>query len=667
MLPIAALALSSAVAVSGDGLRLEFDAQMHSRVVATLGSEQALGEFSASEALVTAGGEIGDFALEKHEEAEVQDALGTGRQVTLTGHAGSIAKIVKITHYGNRPQWLTVQVRYRNDGEAPVAVTGYINSRYQFDSTPRAQEPAFWSYQSASYESRPDWVLPVKRGYERKNFLGMNDADYGGGTPVLDVWRRDIGLAIGHLELVPKQISLPLSRKRDGTVHLALSASREQSLGAGESFDTVRSFVAVHRGDYFGVLRAYRELMLAQGVKMADSPSDAFEPIWCAWGYGREFTPEQVFETLPVAKRLGFRWATLDDGWQTAIGDWTPNVAKFPHGDADMKALVDRIHAAGLKAQLWWSPLAAAPASMMHRTHSDWLLKNADGSYRDITWWDSHYLCPAIDPVRVDAAAFVRKALVDWGFDGLKIDGQHLNAAPSCFNPDHHHASPEEASEGIPGFFKAIWDAAQSSAPGSVIEICPCGTGYSFFTLPFMNMAVASDPESSWQVRLKGKTLKALAGDRLAYFGDHVEMSEGGEDFASTFAVGGVIGTNFAWPGAPGKKDPTLLLTPHREAVWKKWTDLYAAKRLADGEYLGSLYDIGFDRPETHVVRKNGTLYYGFFAKHFAGTLHLRGLEPGSYQLIDYVNGRELGAVEGPTATLRATFDQSLLIEAKPR
>ena len=36
----------------------------------------------------------------------------------------------------------------------------------------------------------------------------------------------------------------------------------------------------------------------------------------------------------------------------------------------------------------------------------------------------------------------------------------------------------------------------------------------------------------------------------------------GGEDFASTFGVGGVVGTNFAWPGAPGKKDKKLLLTP---------------------------------------------------------------------------------------------------------
>ena len=52
----------------------------------------------------------------------------------------------------------------------------------------------------------------------------------------------------------------------------------------------------------------------------------------------------------------------------------------------------------------------------------------------------------------------------------------------------------------MPGFFKAIWDSAQATKPGALVEICPCGTGYSFFTLPYLNMTVASDPESSWQI-----------------------------------------------------------------------------------------------------------------------------------------------------------------------
>src|SRR6185436_20996600 len=98
------------------------------------------------------------------------------------------------------------------------------------------------------------------------------------------------------------------------------------------------------------------------------------------------------------------------------------------------------------------------------------------------------------EPVRADAAALARKILGEWGFDGLKIDGQHLNGAPPCSNPVHGHATPEESAEGVPGFFKAIYDAAVAARPDAVVEICPCGTAYSFFTLPYLNMTVGSDP-----------------------------------------------------------------------------------------------------------------------------------------------------------------------------
>jgi alpha-galactosidase len=214
----------------------------------------------------------------------------------------------------------------------------------------------------------------------------------------------------------------------------------------------------------------------------------------------------------------------------------------------------------------------------------------------------------------------------------------------------------------MPGFFEAIWNAAQQAKPGALVEICPCGTGYSFFTLPYLNMTVGADPTSSWQVRLKGKTLKALAGDRIAYFGDHVELSDGGTDFASTFGIGGVIGTNFAWPGASGEKDPKLLLTPQRQEIWSKWLSLYDDKRLSEGKYIGDWYDIGFDRPETHVVRKDGTLYYAFYAPSFNGQLQLRGLETGTYRVQDYVNNRDLGIVRGPVGTVKARFENSLLV-----
>jgi alpha-galactosidase len=108
------------------------------------------------------------------------------------------------------------------------------------------------------------------------------------------------------------------------------------------------------------------------------------------------------------------------------------------------------------------------------------------------------------------------------------------------------------------------------------------------------------------------------------------------------------------------------LLTPEKEVLWAKWTKLYDEKRLSQGEYLGRLYDIGFDRPEAHVVRKGDSLYYAFFAKEFDGSIELRGLASRAYRLTDYVNGRDLGVVQGPTAKVATKFEQSLLIEARP-
>jgi alpha-galactosidase len=51
---------------------------------------------------------------------------------------------------------------------------------------------------------------------------------------------------------------------------------------------------------------------------------------------------------------------------------------------------------------------------------------------------------------------------------------------------------------------------------------------------------------------------------------------------------------------------------------------------------------------------------------HGAGRLNLRGLEGRAYQVVDYVNNKDLGKVHGPTARIAAEFSQHLLIEARP-
>ena len=167
-------------------------------------------------------------------------------------------------------------------------------------------------------------------------------------------------------------------------------------------------------------------------------------------------------------KRLGFVWVTLDDGWQNNVGDWALDPKKFPRGDADMKALVDRIHQEGFSAQLWWSPLSAVPNSELLKDHPDYELLNRDGSKRKVSWWNSYYLCPADHRVVEYHKALVRKILVDWGFDGLKLDGQDMNGVPACYNPAHHHEQPEESVEALPDFFRAdLRNRASGKARGA--------------------------------------------------------------------------------------------------------------------------------------------------------------------------------------------------------
>jgi len=658
---------ASLAQIQSPSLRIEFDKNMRSRVIARFGGRDTLiGAFSASETVKGSERAWYDFALGSQTHERVTDTYGTGEKLTLTGTSGVLQKNLYVIIYDEFPNLAIFDVSYTNIGKSQLKILEWNNNNYTIDAQRNPADVPFWSFQCGSYEHRPNWIVPLRAGFSQQNYLGMNASDYGGGTPIVDVWRRDAGIGVGHVEPRPRLISLPVSMPNARQAQVSVLSRHKQSLPPGESFRTIRTFVTVHNGDYFQTLLTYRRFMLKQGFQMAKAPESAFGAIWCAWGYGRDFKPQQVYDTLPTVKRMGFTWVTLDDGWQNNYGDWQLDPKKFPHGDTDIKAMVDRIHHEGFKAQLWWSPLSALPDSRLLTDEPDLALKNQDGSRRKISWWNSYYLCPANSRVVEYHKELVRKILVDWGFDGLKLDGQHMNGVPACYNPAHHHKRPEDSVEVLPDFFREIYDAAQKAKPGSLVEFCPCGTAYSFFTMPHFNMSVASDPRSSFQVRSKGKTIKGLMGDDVPYFGDHVELSDNHDDFASTLGIGGVVGTQFVLPSLV-EKHGRFDLTPDHAESFRKWLELYQEKGLSRGQYLGTLYDIGFDLPEAHVIRKDKKMYYAFFAGDWKGTLELRGLDDRAYHVVEYVKGKDFGIVRGPVAHLSADFLKHLLLEATPQ
>ena len=112
--------------------------------------------------------------------------------------------------------------------------------------------------------------------------------------------------------------------------------------------------------------------------------------------------------------------------------------------------MVDALHDAGIKAQIWWYPLAVEDGvEGTHRHHDvvadvvkehpDWLCRNADGSVarnnRGLAILD-----PAVPGVQEYVVQVTHRFIRDWGFDGHKLDNIYF--VPPCHGSTYH-ADPE--------------------------------------------------------------------------------------------------------------------------------------------------------------------------------------------------------------------------------
>ena len=558
------------------------------------------------------------------------------------------------------PGMAVIETAFVNNSGKTVTVTAAEGASISVEA------PEIWSFQPSSTAWRKDWAFPIGKGFYQRNYLGMNDPDYGGGIPMVTLWTKDTNLSVGIAEDRLRLVSMPVRR----IGNKAAACIREDfdtpvTLAPGDTLRMCRQFILEGSGDFFGPLRTFSLYMAKTfGWKAPVSPESAYESVWCAWGYERQFTVDEVIGTLPKVVELGFKWVDVDDGYQICEGDWNANDRIGAEG---MKKMADAIHAAGMKVKLWWAPLAADPESSLAKEHPEMLLVQKDGTHEDITWWDSWYLSPVNPHTQAYTRDLVDMFLKDWNFDGFKLDGQHLNLCAPDYNPESGLAYPEEAPERMPEFFKDLYQRAQADKPGAIVQLCPCGDAFNFFNVPYVNQVVASDPTSSAQIRMKRRAFAAMAPD-LAFYADHVELSDGGLDFPSQIGVGGIIGTKFTWPepNPHATENGGSLLTPEKEALLRKWVPIYNEKMLSRGEYL-PLYDYGFDKPEAHVIRKDGAMYYAFYAQKWDGApIELRGLENREYTVTEYTaDEAKTYRISGDNPVINPIFEGNYLIEVK--
>jgi len=665
------------------------------------------------------------FDLSKESVSEPASNLGAvGKAIDIPGKSrdGKLDATVRVEVYDKFPNVALVSATVKNSGSTALSLADLSLNSHLLDATVAgsgaqagsaqtnaAQKAAakgalapndMWSFYGSSIEWGHPNVFPVPARFTQRNQMGSQVdvkgdlGRVGGGIPVVAFWTHDVGEAIGHVETLPLVLSIPVHTNANRTVSAEVSIEPNATLAPGERYSTPRTFVAVYAGDYYEPLRMYSDLIAAEGLTRPQNTHEDYAVSWCGWGYLENVTPAQMLGTIPKLKEFGIHWATLDDRWFNNYGDWQPRSDTFP-GDT-IRTMVQKFHADGIKVQLWWLPLAvedAGPGYESHpygvsdvvKQHPDWLILDKDGKPARMTR-NLAALCPAVPEVQAYYKQLTERFIKDWDFDGHKLD--NIYTVPACYNPAHHHKTPQDSIYAMGQVYKTIFDTTRALKPESVTQACPCGTPPSVAWLRYIDQAVTADPVGSGQVRQRIKMYKALLGDQAAIYGDHVELTKVvnpdkdekdlGTDFASTLGTGGVLGTKFAWPLNYGPKLNDVYLTAQKEDHWKEWIGIYNQKMLSDGVFK-DLYVYGYDVPEAYAIEKNGAMYYAFYVpdyyegehkpkppSNWSGTISLRGLAPGKYQVRDYVNNRDLGSVTAPNATLTTNFTDQLLLEVTP-
>ena len=631
-------------------------------------------------------------------QARISDAkgkLGRGRRVEIPGKsskAGLEFSLV-VEAYDDFPQLAVVSASFRNSSDHEVSLDAVDLNSHRLnanlsDGTAKAYQ--MWSFHGASIKWGKDDVFEISQKFSQQNQMGSlvqvkgDLGRVGGGIPVVAFWTRTVGEAIGHLETIPLVLSIPVETQADGRVQAAVHLAPDSTLKPGEVYTTPRTFVAVYSGDFYDPLRMYSEALDREGLGGPSNNDEDYAVSWCGWGYLSDVTPAQMLGTIPKLKELGIHWATLDDRWFNNYGDWQPRSDTFP--DDSIRKMVQQFHSQGIKVQLWWLPLAVEAGSGRYESHTygisevakqhpDWLVLDKNGKPAPMAR-NLATLCPAVPEVQAYYKELTERFIRDWNFDGHKLD--NIYSVPLCYNPKHHHKSPLDSVYAMGEVYKIIFETTRALKPESVTQACPCGTPPSLAWIRYIDQAVTADPVGSIQVRRRIKMYKALLGPHAAVYGDHVELTrivnpdtnerDLGDDFASTLGTGGVLGTKFAWPDY-GPKLTDVYLTAQKEEHWKKWISLYNEKMLSRGDFR-NLYVYGYDVPEGYAIEKDGMMYYAFFTPEnrspsapWSGEIQLRGLAPGTYHVVDYVDGKDLGMVNVPDGLIHASFSEHLLLE----
>jgi alpha-galactosidase len=197
-----------------------------------------------------------------------------------------------------------------------------------------------------------------------------------------------------------------------GGVVLASSERRELhevALSAGE-------------GDPSALLEEWAAALGAAGGARTTAP---YQVGWCSWyHYFHQVTEADLRSNLARAGDWPFDVVQLDDGFQSAVGDWLTTNERFP---TPVDGLAAAIAAAGRTPGIWLAPFLAGPTSRVAVEHPEWLARHEPdgtplvGAVGD-GWGGAVHTLDTTNPEVLQRVEDVARAFVDAGFRYLKPD-----------------------------------------------------------------------------------------------------------------------------------------------------------------------------------------------------------------------------------------------------
>ena len=386
-------------------------------------------------------------------EAPFSDALGSGRQLTVTcsGLRGSPDLIYRLQLYTQNP-YGTVQVRVRNGTSKATSVQAIRSVEATGDSIVNlGGRPSDERILSDSFsEDWPDLVIydlgdapgGMHRGvgsqlvYNRQTkqslFLGALTSDRfltllrlktegkGSGAKVASYTVESTGTTEIQKDYSQAK-SLETKSLKSDRIELSLP------LNPGEEMGSERVMFAAGP-DYLAQLRAY-----GSAIRQLHHARVSSEIPMGWWSWTAYYAAINEGETLANAdwmsqhlKSLGYNFFQIDEGYQYARGEYvTANATQFPDG---MRVVAHHILRDGLTVGLWTAPFEVSSRAWVYEHHKDWLVHNAEGQpipLEDV-WRQGVDTLYALDTTHPGAQEYLRqtyKTLVrEWGVRFIKLD-----------------------------------------------------------------------------------------------------------------------------------------------------------------------------------------------------------------------------------------------------